>query len=192
LPSYGNLTIQSNRQFNLGIVSQSNTGSTSGDIPSLSLEGGYTMLAHIGGFACQHTPLIGATWQQVNVHGFTETNPAGAPTALSFANQSRRSSVSELGYQLRIDAGKWQPFARLTWNHELASTNRYITTSLTSVSAPSYNMPAIQFGHDWGLGMLGSKLQINATWQAYALISSQFSQYNRTNTTGSVGFNMGL
>ena len=38
---------------------------------------------------------------------------------------------------------------------ELASTDRFITTSLTTVAAPAYVMPAAELGRDWGTGTLG-------------------------------------
>ena len=42
-----------------------------------------------------------------------------------------------------MDLGNWQPFADLEWNHEFASKNRMITTSLTSIAAPSWSADAM-------------------------------------------------
>ena len=77
-----------------------------------------------------HGPLAGIVLQRINVNGFTETDsfaPIGGFTALSFGDQTRNSAVTELGYQASIDFGKWRPFAKLVWNHELASTDRAVT-----------------------------------------------------------------
>jgi uncharacterized protein with beta-barrel porin domain len=68
--------------------------------------------------------------QHVTVNGFTEADAfssIGGFTALSFAEQTRNSAVSELGYQASIDWGRWRPFAKVVWNHELASTDRSVT-----------------------------------------------------------------
>ena len=57
--------------------------------------------------------------QQVHIDGFTETGTSGV-TALSFAGQTRDSFVSQLGWRVLVDIGKWQPFAEAKWNHEWA------------------------------------------------------------------------
>jgi outer membrane lipase/esterase len=190
--TYGTSNYNSNRQFNLGIVAQNNTATSLGKNISASIEGGYYMLNNIAGVNIKHSPIIGMTLQKSTVDGFTETNPSGAPTALSFGNQTRNSNISELGYLVNFQFDMWQPFIRATWNHELANTDRNITSSLTSVTAPSYTMPAVQFGNDWGSAMMGVNVKFTPTFRAYALVSTQFSQKNQTNTSGSVGINVGF
>lgn len=190
--TYGVSNYNTNRQFNLGIVTQNNTSTTSGNNTSASIEGGYYLFNSIGDIHIKHSPIIGVTVQKSTVSGFTENNPNGAPTALSFADQTRNSTISELGYLMSIQLGMWQPFARATWNHELANTDRNITTSLTSTNAPSYYMPAMQFGNDWGAAMIGVNAQFTASFRGYALLNTQFAQNNQTNTTGSVGINIGF
>jgi len=190
--TYGTSNYNSNRQFNLGIVAQNNTATSSGKNISASIEGGYYMLNNIAGVSIKHSPIIGMTLQKSTVDGFTETNPSGAPTALSFGDQTRNSTISELGYLVNFQFDMWQPFIRATWNHELANTDRNITSSLTSVTAPSYVMPAVQFGNDWGSAMMGVNVKFTPTFRAYALVNTQFSQKNQTNTSGSVGINVGF
>ena len=56
----------------------------------------------------------------------------------------------------QIEIGMWRPFAKLVWNHELASTDRSVTASLTTVAAPSYWMPAVVLGRDWSTGTVGT------------------------------------
>jgi outer membrane lipase/esterase len=129
------------------------------------------------------------------VNGFTETDsfaPIGGFTALSFGDQTRNSAVTELGYQASIDFGRWRPFAKLVWNHELASTDRAVTASLTSVAAPSYWMPAVILGKDWGSGTIGATATIAQGITGYATFSGQMAQHNVVTYGGQVGLNVAL
>ena len=99
--------------------------------------------APVAGPQIVHGPVAGIVLQHIHVDGYTETDPfapIGGFTALSFADQTRDSAVTELGYRASVDIGIWRPFAKLVWNHELASTDRSVTASLTSVVAPSFSM----------------------------------------------------
>ena len=178
--TYGGLRYDVNRIVPIGITTRSNTGKTSGANTSLGAEFGYDFVTPIGKFAAipnmpvkaapttaglqiTHGPLVGMVLQHISVNGFTETDPfaaIGGFTALAFSGQTRNSAVSEIGYRASIDIGIWRPFARLVWNHEFASTDRSVTATLTTVSAPSYWMPAVVLGKDWGTGTVGTTATI--------------------------------
>jgi outer membrane lipase/esterase len=137
--SAGGIYDSVNRIVPIGITTQSNTGSTNGTNLSLAAEGGYNFFT--GPFA--HGPLAGMLLQQVHINGYTETDAFGAVggfTALSYSGQTRNSAVGELGYQASVDVGIWSPFAKIAWDHEFAATNRLVTASLTTISAPSYSI----------------------------------------------------
>jgi outer membrane lipase/esterase len=142
-----------------------------------------------------HGPVAGIVLQRVDVDGFTETDSfasIGGFTALSFASQTRDSAVSELGYRASVDVGIWQPFAKLVWNHELASTDRSVTASLTTITAPSYWMPAVVLGRDWGTGTIGTTAIIAQGVTAYATFSGQMGQTNVVTYGGQLGLNVAL
>jgi outer membrane lipase/esterase len=80
-----------NRLVPIGITLQPNSGSVNGSNISLAFETGYNFM--VGRLT--HGPLIGAVAQRIHVNDFTET---GSFTSLSFAEQTRNSAVSELGY----------------------------------------------------------------------------------------------
>ena len=190
--SYGNAAIDSSRIFALGITSQGNYGSVSGSNISLSAEGGYKFMSSLGDTDLEHSPLVGLSFQNSYVGGFSERNPSSAPTALSFGSQNRNSTISKFGYQANMQLGMWKPFARISWNNELASTNRDITTSLLSTTAPSYTMPAVQLGTNWTQGQLGVHYKFSPTINGYILINGQYSQNNAANSSGSVAINISL
>ena len=147
------------------------------------------------GLAITYGPVAGIVLQHVHVNGFTETDPfasAGGFTALAFADQTRNSAVSELGYRASIDIGIWRPFAKLVWNHELASTDRSVTASLTTVTAPSYWMPAVVLGKDWGTATIGTTATVARGVTGYATFTSEIIQRNVVAYGGQIGLNVAL
>jgi outer membrane lipase/esterase len=189
--SAGALDDSVNRVVPIGITTQANTGLTNGSNFSLAAEGGYSFFA--GPFA--HGPLAGMLLQQVRINGYTETDAfaaVGGFTALSFAAQTRNSAVSELGYQASMDVGIWSPFAKLAWDHELASTNRLVTASLTTIAAPSYSMPAVVLGADWATAEVGASVRISHGVTGYAMFIGEIGQANTSYFGGQIGFNVAL
>ncbi len=210
--TFGTLRYNVDRIVPIGITTQSNTGNTSGTNTSFAAEVGYDFATPIGnpalvpnmpvkaaplpaGPVIIHGPVAGIVLQHIHVDGYTETDSfaaIGGFTALSFADQTRDSAVTELGYRASVAIGIWQPFAKLVWNHELADTDRSVTASLTSTVAPSYFMPAVILGKDWGTGTIGTTATIAKGVTAYATFSDQFVQRNVVAYGGQVGLNVAL
>jgi len=209
----GGLDYDTNRIVPIGITVQPNVSSTDGTNLSLAAEVGYSFTTALGGTApaaptlplkappaaaplsLVHGPVVGVLLQRVYVDGFTETDQylsIGGMTALSFASQTRDSAVTELGYQASVNFGQWQPFAKITWNHELASLDRSVTASLTTIVAPSYFMPAVVFGRDWATGTIGTTYNVGHGVTAYALFTGQAGENNVVNYGGELGFNVAL
>jgi outer membrane lipase/esterase len=171
-----------NRSVPVGITVQTNNGSTSGENASIALEGGYNIAAGM----LTSGPVVGVTLQHIKVSGFTET---GSFTSLSFGDQTRDSAVSEFGYQASYNAGWLQPFAKAAWHHEWASTDRQMTATLTTITAPSYSMPAVEFGKDWGAINLGAIVPIAAHTNAMIAMTSQFAEKSVIAYGAQVGLN---
>lgn len=211
IATYGGLNYDVNRIVPIGITQQSNSGTTRGHNVSFATEFGYDFVAPLGSGPVSsmpvkaapstfdakltHGPVVGIVLQHITVDGYTETDPfaaIGGFTALSFAGQTRNSAVTELGYQASIDLGQWRPFAKLVWNHELVSDDRSVTASLTSIVAPSYWMPAVVLGKDWGSATIGSTATFAPGVTGYATLSSQFGQQNVVTYGGQIGINIAL
>ncbi len=208
--TYGGLHYDVNRTVPLGIVNVSNTGSTDGSNLSYAAEIGYNWLYPINGgnpsrplpvkaappvtssTTLVHGPLAGILLQRVWVNGYTETDSLGGVTALSYGNQVRNSAVTELGYQAHIDLGIWRPYAKLVWNHELVRYDRSVTASLTTITAPSYSMPAVVLGTDWGTGTIGTTLALGHGVTGYASFTGQFGQSQAVFYSGQIGLNVAL
>jgi outer membrane lipase/esterase len=206
--TYGGLHYDVNRIIPLGIVQVSNAGSTNGTNASFASEIGYNFQLPLGGAAASapmpvkaapgaplylvHGPVAGILLQRIWVDGFTETDSLGGVTALSYASQVRDSAVTRLGYQARVDIGIWSPYVKLTWDHELIPNDRSVTASLTTITAPSYSMPAVALGKDWGTGTIGSTVALGRGMTAYASFTGQFGQNQATFYSGRAGLNVAL
>lgn len=212
IASYGGIHYDTNRVVPIGIATIANTGSTNGENASFAAEIGYNFTSIFGagrsfptmpmkaspratdGWAITHGPVGGILLQKIDVNGFTETDPftgdaTGGLTALSFGGQTRDSAVTELGYQASTAIGRWQPYAKLVWNHELVSSNRVVSAWLTTIAAPGYSMPAVILGRDWGTATLGTTLTLRPGIIAYASFDSEFGQSEATVYGGQIGLN---
>lgn len=204
--TWGSLQDTINRQVPIGITVQSNQGSTNGTNISFATEGGYNFQTAIGaapaaagmslkappaaGLVVTHGPVVGIIVQQVHIGAFAETNPSGAPTNLAFDTQLRNSAVTELGYQASVVVGRWEPYAKATWDHELGDTGRLVTASLLSITAPSFSLPAVLLGKDWGTVTLGTRVKFAPNISTYAAFNSQVGQGNVTTYGGQIGLNV--
>ena len=208
--TYGGLHYDVNRIVPLGIVNVSNTGSTNGSNISYAAEIGYNWLSPLGGgnsstalpvkaasaatplFTLVHGPVAGVLLQRVWVDGYTESDSLGGVTALSYGDQVRNSAVTELGYQAHIDLEVWSPYAKLAWNHELVPYDRSVTASLTTITAPSYSMPAVALGKDWGTGTIGTTVALGHGMTGYASFTGQFGESQAVFYSGQIGLNVAL
>lgn len=179
------LGYDTNRTVPIGITVQANNGSTDGNDLSLAGEIGYDF--HAG--TVTHGPVAGLILQQARVNGFTES---GSFTSLSFGDQTRNSEVGVLGYQARIDWGKWHPFVQLAWDHEFDPLDRMVTASLTTIAAPSYSMPAVVLGRDWATATLGTQFTLTPAWSGLASFTAQLGENHAMVFGGLVGLNYAL
>ena len=182
IATYGHLNYDVNRAVPIGISLQNNAGSTGGDNWSAAFQGGHKFWNN----GLTHGPVAGFIYQNVNVGGFTET---GSFTSLGFGSQTRELAVGQLGYMASFDWAQFQPFTQLTWNHEFADTNRDVTVSLTTAVAPSYSLPAVLLGKDWGEVKGGVRIDAGAGIKVLLVGSADFGQASATVYGGQIGFN---
>jgi outer membrane lipase/esterase len=180
--TYGALRYDVNRIVPIGITMQGSNGVTNGSDVSLAAQAGYDF---VNG-TWTHGPVAGLTWQQVKVGGFTET---GGFTALSFGDQTRDSVISALGYKATYDLGQFRPFVQAVWNHELGPIDRTVRAALTTIDAPSYEMPAVKLGRDWATATIGTSLKLSNAFTGLASFTAQAGQTGVTTYGGRVGVN---
>jgi outer membrane lipase/esterase len=181
--TFGHLDYTSNRVVPIGITLQSNNGSTKGDDWSAAFQGGYKFWTN----GLTHGPIAGLIYQNVKVDGFTES---GSFTSLGFGAQTRESAVGQFGYKVSLDWPEGQPFAQMTWNHEFADTNRNVTASLTTIAAPSFSLPAVILGKDWGEIKAGYAMNLGGGAKILTVGSADFAQSSTTVYGVQVGLNI--
>jgi outer membrane lipase/esterase len=179
----GHLDYKVNRVVPIGSSLQGNNGSTGGDNWSAAFQGGYKFW----NAGLTHGPIAGFIYQNVSVDSFAET---GSFTSLAFGSQSRESGIGQLGYKASFDWSNIHPFAQVTWNYELADTGRNITASLTTVTAPSYSLPAVALGKDWGEVKGGASFDLGGGLKVIATGSADFGQVGATVYGAQAGLNM--
>lgn len=182
IATYGALRYDVNRIVPIGISMQDNQGKADGSNLSLALQAGTDFKAG----AITHGPVTGLVLQRVKVNGFTE---AGSFTSLAFDSQVRESAIGALGYKASVDIGSFRPFAQFVWSHELASTDRLVKASLTTVAAPSYEMPAVRPGKDWATATLGTTVKFAGGLTGLASITTQIGQAGAMTYGGRLGLN---
>ena len=181
IATYGALDYDVNRIVPIGITLQNNNGKTSGSNISVAFQGGHDFAFG----ALTHGPVVGLTWQHVNIGGFTET---GSFTSLRFDDQTRDSLISGLGYKATYDLGRFRPYVQAVWNHEFAA-DRTVRASLTTIEAPSYEMPAVKLGRDWATATVGTTVNISNAFTGLASFTAQAGQTGVTTYGGRVGLN---
>ncbi|WP_319588788.1 autotransporter domain-containing protein [uncultured Desulfobulbus sp.] len=185
IASYGFLQNDINRSVKLGIFTDQNDGEADGHSISLALRGGSDF--KIGQFTTG--PVVGVLFQETHIDGFTETGTTGV-TALSFNSQTRESQVTQLGWRGSIELGKWKPFAEATWNHEWNDDDRTVTTTLTSVLAPSYTTLVTPVASDWGNATVGVSYKISPKILLWGAFSEVFGSSENTNYGGELGLSV--
>ncbi len=185
IASYGFLQTNTARNVALSQFIDHNTGDTNGRSLGLALRGGGDL--HFGGVTTG--PVVGMILQQVRLNGFTETGATGM-TALSFGSQTQGSAVSQLGWRAAIDLGAWQPFAEVAWSHEWAGTNRWITTSLTSIAAPSYVTLAAPIAKNWASAIMGASYRLTPQILLRGSLSTAVFNPQLASYGGDVGLNI--
>jgi outer membrane lipase/esterase len=173
------------RSVQLGLFTDQNNADTVGQSLALALRGGFDF----GLGPITTGPVAGLVLQEVRVDGFTETGTSGT-TALAFGDQTRDSFVTQLGWRVCWERGRLRPFAEMDWNHECAAKDRTITTSLTSVAAPSFTMDAAPVVSDWATSSLGAFYELNSRVTLRGAASAMFINPQMITCGGEVSLNV--
>jgi outer membrane lipase/esterase len=153
----------------IGITSFSNASNVNGLNTSFAVQTGYSFDYSF----VKHGPVIGYEYINTNINGFTES---GNFNSLQFGSQTINSSVGSAGYQALAKVGDWQFSTKAIYSSFLSNIDRAITTSLTSISAPSYTMPAMTYDKNWTNLTAGIGYQIDPKTAIWASFTQKMSQ----------------
>lgn len=166
---YNWLSNNVNRVTPIGITSFSNTSTVNGENTFAAVQTGYNFDYSV----ITHGPILGYSFVNTNINGFTES---GNFNSLQFGSQNINAQVGSAGYQAQAKLGDWLPFAKVIYNSQLGNLDRNITTTLTTVTAPSYTMPAMSYGRSWTNLTAGLGYQIDPKTTIRASFTQQVSQ----------------
>lgn len=183
--SYGFQQYKISRVVPLGLFTDQNSANATGDSLGLALRLG----GDLKWGAVTTGPVAGLVLQRIAVKGFTESGLSGM-TALTFGEQRRDSTVSQLGWRVLADVGRFQPFAEAKWNHEFVDARRTVKAALTTTAAPAYSMDAVPVTSDWGTVMLGTSFKMTDSVMLRASFSTMFSNPQMTTCGGELGVNV--
>ncbi len=157
LADYNWLSTDVNRVTPVGIAQFTNaTNGVGGANISADLEAGYNFQND----NYEHGLIIGYSYIHTDMDGFTEN---GNFNSLQFGRQGFSNNILSGGYGIKAHYGEWEPSLKATYNSIIGSINRDVTTTLTTVAAPSYTMPAIAYGKNWINLTAGLGYKINDT-----------------------------
>lgn len=185
--SYDLYQVQTTRLVPLGIFTDQNDGDTAGQSLAVALRGGRDF--QMGWLTTG--PVAGLVVQHAHVDAFIENGLTGV-TALAFGGQTRESMVTQLGWRVCAGMGALHPFAEVSWNHECAAKQRTITTSLTTINAPSYQMDAVPVVSDWATSSLGACYELSPRVMLRGAASAMFINPQMTTVGGDVSLSVGF
>ncbi|MGE5168774.1 MAG: autotransporter outer membrane beta-barrel domain-containing protein, partial [Rudaea sp.] len=125
------------RDFDLGPASRSERSEPRGWHAMASVLGGYWF----DYASVLHGPFVRLAYQKIRVKSFTEHSTDS--TALAFGEQTRKSLVSTLGWQVTGQIGRVRPFARIGWEHEGENDARFVSASSATLGG-GYSVPTIE------------------------------------------------
>jgi len=171
-----------NRVTPIGITSFSNASNVNGSNTSVAVQTGYNFDYSV----VKHGPVIGYGYVNTNINGFTES---GNFNSLQFGSQTINSSIGSAGYQAQAKVGDWLPFVKAIYNSQLGNLDRSVTTTLTTVAAPSYTMPAMGYGRNWTNLTAGVSYQIDPKTFIRASFTQQVAQQSVNSYNAIVSLN---
>jgi outer membrane lipase/esterase len=140
------------RDFSLGAASRSERSEPRGWHAMASVLGGYWFDYR----NVLHGPFVRLAYQKIRVKSFAEQSADS--TALVFGEQTRKSLVSTLGWQVTGQIGRVRPFARIAWDHEGKDDARFVSASSATLGG-SYAVPTIVPDNSYVEYLLGASTE---------------------------------
>ena len=154
--SYGQLGFDIERNANLGQSTRVHRADTDGSNVSFGVNGGW----EFGDGALRHGPVLGVLAQKIEIDGFAESDPT-LSTSLAYPEQSFDSMIGSLGWQVRLDAGALQPYARATMDREFEDQPEQAFAQLQSMPGTTpYAVPGVAFDDRYGTVMFGARTEL--------------------------------
>lgn len=153
--SYSWLDADIDRQINLGPAKRIHQGQADGSNVAVAVNAGW----EFGQGVLRHGPVLGVSYQDTTLEGYAEKG-AGA-TALAYADTDVQSFVGRAGWQVRIAADAFQPYARVTWDNEFEDKPAQARAHLQSQPGlGDFRVPGMAFDSEYGTAVVGARFNV--------------------------------
>ncbi|AHG20306.1 lipase [Chania multitudinisentens RB-25] len=153
------------RSMQLGSLTRTETGSTSGKQWGARVTGGYdfpvTSYLTTG-------PMAQFAWDYSNVSGYSEDSDRS--TAMRFNDQIYRSQIAALGWRLDAQLGRVNPYAELSYQHQFGDDVYRAGGGLRSTQT-SFTRDSASQDRNWVNVTLGGNMPLTDRVAAFASVS---------------------
>ena len=155
--SYTQLRYDVDREVWLGPAKRSHTGSPDGSNISVALNAGWDFEHG----ALKHGPVIGVLSQQIEVDGYSESQPA-LSTSLAYPEQEFDSLIGSAGWQASYAINAHlKPYARLTYDREFEdAAEQAFARSQSLPGTLPYAVPGLEYDDSYGTLTFGAQTQL--------------------------------
>ncbi len=144
--SYTWLSMDVDRNVQLGPANRVHSGSTDGSNISLGISTGY----NFHGEALTHGPVFSVLAQKIDIDEFAENQPT-LSTSLAYSKQNVDSVIGSLGWQMEYEVDEYFiPYARLTYDREFEKAPEEVfARSQSIVGSLPYAVPGLEFDRSY-------------------------------------------
>jgi outer membrane lipase/esterase len=155
--SYTQLSYDVDREVWLGPAKRSHTGSPDGSNISVALNAGWDFEHG----ALTHGPVIGVLSQQIEVDGYSESQPA-LSTSLAYPEQEFDSLIGSAGWQASYAINEHlKPYARLTYDREFEdAAEQAFARSQSLPGTLPYAVPGLEYDDSYATLTFGAQTQL--------------------------------
>ncbi|MBC7988630.1 MAG: autotransporter domain-containing protein [Luteimonas sp.] len=155
--SYTQLSYDIDREVWLGPAKRSHTGSPDGSNISVALNAGWDFEHG----ALTHGPVIGVLSQQIEIDGYSESQPA-LSTSLAYPEQEFDSLIGNAGWQASYAINAHlKPYARLTYDREFEdAAEQAFARSQSLPGTLPYAVPGLEYDDSYGTLTFGAQTQL--------------------------------
>ncbi|HEY0335434.1 MAG TPA: autotransporter domain-containing protein [Stenotrophomonas sp.] len=164
--SYSWLSYDVTRKVQLGPVTREHTGSPDATNFTAALNAGY----ELGEGRFKHGPVVGLTWQKVELDGYEESNASA--TALGYNDQDVDSLVGRIGWQFRLDGGAVKPYLQVTYDHEFEDNEQGSAWLQSMPDVGTFYVPGLDFDRNYATVVLGARTGLWGLQSNFGLTST--------------------
>ncbi len=151
--SYSWLDYDVTRKVQIGPATHTHNGTPEGHNLTMALNTGYEF-DNVGDL--RHGPLAAIIWQRVELDDYVERNRSF--TAIGYYDQKVDSAVGRIGWQARLRASHFEPYAQITYDQEFEGSKQANAWLQTVPGAGPYRVPGLEFDRYYVTAMLGVRV----------------------------------